>query len=80
VDRRGAGGGSDQADQRAQGGRLARSVRTEEADDLALVDVEAQVVDGAHGAEVLREVLNCDDGHVNVMVEFSSSCRAGAGT
>ena len=48
--------------------RLARSVRTEEADDLALVDVEAQVVDGADGAEVLGEVLNRDDGHVTVIV------------
>ena len=60
------GGGGDQSDERAQGGRLAGSVGTEEADDLALVDVEAQVVDGPHGAEVLGEVLNRDDGHVQV--------------
>ena len=57
--------GVTESDERAQGGRLAGSVGTEEADDLALVDVEAQVVDGPHGAEVLGEVLNRDDGHVH---------------
>ncbi len=68
VDGGAPGGGGDQADERAQGGRLAGSVGTEEADDLALVDVEAQVVDGPHGAEVLGEVLNRDDGHVQVII------------
>ena len=62
------GGGRDQADERAQGGRLARSVGTEEPDHLPLVDVEAQVVDGPHGAEVLCQVLNRDDGHVRLII------------
>ena len=42
----------------------------EEADHLPLVDVEAQVVDGPHGAEVLGQVLNRDDGHVTSIIRI----------
>ena len=72
------GGGGDEADKRAQGGRLAGSVGSEEADDLALVDVEAQVVDGPYRAEVLGEVLDRDDGHGPAMMRGAGPALYGA--
>ena len=40
--------------------RLAGAVGPEEAEDLALVDAEADVVDGGEAAVLLGEVLNLD--------------------
>jgi hypothetical protein len=43
------------ADQHPHGGRLARAVGTEQTDDLSNADLEAQIIDGAHRAVVLRQ-------------------------
>jgi hypothetical protein len=63
VDPGAAGGRGDQAEQGAQGGGLAGPVGAQEADHGALVDFEAEVVDGEHVAEALGESLDGDDGH-----------------
>ena len=63
VDGGGAGGRGDQAEQHAQGGRLAGAVGAEEAGDRPLVDLEVEVVDGEHVAEALGEPVHADRGH-----------------
>jgi hypothetical protein len=63
VDPGGPGGRGDQAEQRAQGGGLAGPVGAEEPDHGALVDLEAEVVDGGDRSEALGESLDGDDGH-----------------
>ena len=68
VDRRGAAGGVDQAEQHPQGGGLAGAVRPEEAGDPAGLDVEAQVVDGDEAAEALGEPSDLDPRPVAVVV------------
>ena len=52
----GAGRRPQEAGQQIEAGRLAGAVRADEADDLALVDGEVDVVDGGESAEVLGEV------------------------
>jgi hypothetical protein len=42
----------------AHGGRLAGAVRTQEAQDLAALDLKADVIDGRDSAVALREVLD----------------------
>ena len=56
-----ARGRGDQAEQSAQGRRLARAVRPEEPRDLPGRDREAQVVHGAHVAVVLGQPADLDD-------------------
>src|SRR5512133_3947774 len=63
VDSGAAGGGGDQPEQGAQGGGLAGPVGAQEADHGALVDLEAEVVDGDDLPEALGESLDGDDGH-----------------
>ena len=63
VDGGDPGGGPVEADHHPHGGRLAGAVRAEEAGDLAGLDVEGQVVDGAHVAVLLGESSNADHGY-----------------
>ena len=60
VERRGAPLGAVEADHAAHRRALARAVRTEEAGDLAGLDVEAEIVDGDDLAEALGEVADLD--------------------
>ena len=60
VDRRGAARRVDEPEQHPQGGRLARAVGPEEAGDPARLDVEAQVVDGDEGPELLAQPPDLD--------------------
>jgi hypothetical protein len=53
-----AGGRREVAGQHLHGRRLAGAVRAQEAEDLALVDLERHVVDGSRGAVVLGEALD----------------------
>ena len=48
-------------------GGLARAVGTDERDDLALVDLKAQVVDGDDAAELHRNIVKTQ----NVLAHFS---------
>src|SRR5439155_13194801 len=66
-----AAGGGQVAGEDAHGGRLAGAVGAEKAHDLAAADLEADAVDGQHGAEVLGEVLDADHAH--------GSCMGGRG-
>src|SRR5262249_32993039 len=56
-DRRAAAGRLEQRAQHAHRRRLAGSVRTEEAVDLALLDLELEAVDGGDTAEIAHEAL-----------------------
>ena len=47
-DRHRAGVGPDEADQDAQGSRLAGAVRAEQPDDLAFLDHEIEPIEGGH--------------------------------
>ena len=60
--RPGAGGGREQAAEHADGGGLARAVRSEEAEDLAAPHGERNAGDGLERAEALLEVVHLDDG------------------
>ena len=60
-DPRRAARGVEEAEQRADDGRLAGAVRPEEAEDLALPDVEGQVGQRSHRAVVLRQRVGADD-------------------
>jgi len=57
VEPDGAGGGPDEAGQKVEAGRLARAIRTDQADDLALRNAEIDTVDGGESAEVPGETL-----------------------
>ena len=59
-DGRGPGGGMHEAEQHAQGRRLARAVGSEEAGDASGLDGERQVVDGPHRPEGLGESPDLD--------------------
>src|SRR5207342_569031 len=54
-----AEGAGDQVEQR----RLAGAVRPHDADQLAFVQREADVADGAHPAEALADVRHLEEGH-----------------
>jgi hypothetical protein len=56
-------GRGDQPQQHAQGGGLAGPVGAQEPDHRALVDLEAQVVDGDDPSEALGESVDGDDRH-----------------
>src|SRR5665811_2418892 len=64
-DRGAAAGRAHKAEQGAHGGRFASAVRSEETEDIPLVDREVDMVDTAVGAVGLREVvcLDCWSGH-----------------
>ncbi len=53
---------ADQVEDRADRGRLARAVRPEEAEHLALADLEVDIGDTEVAAVVLGELLGLDDG------------------
>ena len=55
-----AGGGLLEAADHAQGRRLAAAGRTEQAEELAVLDLEVDVVDGDHVAERLRHLDEAD--------------------
>jgi hypothetical protein len=64
LDRRRPARGVDQPEHDAQRGRLAGPVRTQEADDVPLLDGEREVVDGECLAKPLREPCDLDCRHV----------------
>src|SRR6266540_1556921 len=68
--------GDDQAEQHAQSGCLARPVGTEEAHHGALIDFEAEVVDGDDVTEALGEPLDGDDCHT-ILLRPRRSLRRG---
>src|SRR5262249_49060882 len=67
-------GGGQQAAKNADGGRLARAVGAEEAEDLALADFHGDVVDRCEAAELLYQVIdfNCPFSHGDRL--FGSVC------
>jgi hypothetical protein len=60
VDARAAARGGDEARQNAHGGGLPGAVRSEEADDLASMDLEADFVEGAQGPVSLGQRARLD--------------------
>src|SRR5438093_222129 len=58
----GPGGRRDERAEEAQGGRFARAIGAEEAEDLALVHVEIDAVHRGEVAESLGQLLGADDG------------------
>src|SRR5579875_900018 len=69
-------GRADQPEEDADGGRLARSVGAEEAEDAALGDVESDPVDGGHPAEAFGQVVG-DNGRAQRAVLAACSRVAG---
>ena len=61
-DERAAAGRADQVEEGPDGRRLAGTVGAEEAEDLALADLEVDVDDAEVAAVVLGELLGLDDG------------------
>ena len=57
-----AGGRRDECAQQAQRGRLARAVRPEVAEHLALAHLEVDAIDRGEQAELLRELVGAEDG------------------
>src|ERR1019366_3167237 len=81
-----AGGIEDPAEH-ADGGRLSRAVRTEDAEDLAAADVERYVAYGDEAAEAGREVLGVNDrglgrgGHRDIRAKAGTpECRRRSGS
>ena len=62
-----AAAGAEDAAEHADGGRLARPVRAQEAEDLALLDLEADAIDGHEVAEPLFQVVDHDGGIARVI-------------
>src|SRR5882757_10124481 len=60
-----AGCGQHAGDQ-VEGGALAGAVRADQRDDLAGVDVERDVVDGDHAAELDRKSTRLNSSHANI--------------
>jgi hypothetical protein len=58
-----AGRRPDEVEQEVDGRRFARAVRPQEAEDLALGDLEVEVADGRHVAETLGDVPQLDRAH-----------------
>ena len=58
VHRDGAAGGGEHAGDQVEGGALAGAVGADQGDDLAGLDVEGNVVDGDHAAELLSRVVD----------------------
>jgi len=58
-----AGVGGDQPEDHVQGGGLAGAVGTEQADDLARADPEADAVHGGDRPEALGDVADVEDRH-----------------
>ena len=52
-------GGVHQTAQQAHGGRLARAVGSDQAEDLALRDLEIEMIHGGQRAEAPRQPLRC---------------------
>ena len=57
-----AAGGRQIGGQDAHDGRLAGAVVAEQADDLVLLDLETDVVDGQDGAEIFAQIFNVNHG------------------
>src|SRR5215203_2496586 len=74
VDQGCAGSGMDQSQQHPQRGRLLRAVRAQEAGDGSFFDLEAEVVYGGDGAELLCQSANRDGGH-GIPVSFVDRSR-----
>ena len=55
-----AAGGREQAAQHAERGRLAGAVGPEQAEDLAALDLEADVIDGGESAEPPDQIVDLD--------------------
>ena len=64
-----AGAGAHPGGADPDGGGLARAVGPEQGEDLALVDVETDVVDGLVAVEVLRQPLDAKEAHSPVLKE-----------
>jgi hypothetical protein len=71
----GAGRRVDQAEQGPQSGALARAVGAQEAGHAPSLHVEAQVPDGLHRAEALREPADLDGRHAGIIAEASGVHR-----
>jgi hypothetical protein len=54
------GRGADEPEQQTDGGRFARSVRTQVTDDLALVDFEVEMVESGNVSVAFGEALRMD--------------------
>ena len=70
VHERVAAAGVQQAGQHGDRGALAGAVGAEKAEDLALVDVEADAVDGQHAlgrVVLLAQLLDLDDAHEPIL-------------
>ena len=65
--------GGDGAGQHLDQRRLAGAVVAEQADDLALVDVEVDVVERLHAAVELADVLHADE--VSAIAQVPAWCR-----
>jgi hypothetical protein len=63
ADGRRTRGRGHQTEQYTQGRRLPGAVRSEEPDDTAAAELDAEIVDGHDVAEALRETFECDDRH-----------------
>jgi hypothetical protein len=63
-----AGGGQSEAEQRAQGGRLAGAVRAEEAEHAAGLGLEAQSVDRERRPEPLGERVDLEHRYPGAIV------------
>src|SRR5262249_28508716 len=63
VEREVAGGGPVEAGDRVENGGLARAVGADEADDLALLHPEGEIVHGPQASEVLDEACRLEQGH-----------------
>src|SRR5690606_1313874 len=70
--------GAHQAEQHAQGGRLAGTVGAEEAGDRTRLDREGEVADGLDGAESLRQPAYldcCSIRHITTITIPGASCH-----
>ena len=76
-----AGGGMDQTEQHSERGGLPGAVRAEQSADLALLDAEAEVVDGEYALELFREAAYLDDrlAHANARRGRLMERREGTG-
>ena len=71
-----AGVGTDDPETDPHGGRLARAVGAQEAEDLALGDLEGETVEGDGRAEALRDVIDLE-AHVAEDSPLSGNTRPG---
>jgi hypothetical protein len=65
-----AGGRGDHAEEHPQGGGLPGAVGAEEADHRALLDLEAEAVDGEDVAEAFGESVDVDGRHARLLCRW----------